>query len=105
MKAVRHHPRTPPCCFPLPLYTPSGYSTRLVQQTKPGQVSPPSVAPLGFLLVEVQGLALFNLSNNRQGSPAGGLTDIPAGCLKDVKGRFGIWGSCVCGRLPVDTSI
>lgn len=104
MKAVCHHPQTPSCCVPVPsplLLTIPPLSDKL--------------NPVEFLLhlwllclaypcSEVQGLALFNLRNNRQGSPAGGSTDFSAGCLKDVKGRFGMCVGCVCGRLPVTSS-
>ncbi len=97
---------------PLLLSTPSSASSHRppppsLLQTKPSRVSPQSVAPLlSFLLLEVQGLAPFNLRNNRQGSPAGGSTDFSAGCLEDVKGRFGMCGGYVCvyGGLPAASS-
>lgn len=70
---------TPPCCFPhLHLL----FHTSPPPFLKPSQVSPPSVAPLLSLLpLEVQQLALLNLRNNRQGSPAVGSTHFSAGCL------------------------
>lgn len=99
-------PSSPPnTLLLLPRPFPTSHHSPVVRQTKPSRVSPPSVAPLlSLLLLEVQGLALFNLRNNRQGSPAGGSTDFSAGCLKDVKGRFGMCVGCVCGRLPVASS-
>lgn len=110
VKAVRHHPQNnSPRCFPHfhPLLLTS--PPLLDRQTKPSLVSPAFGALLlSFLLLEVQGLALFNRRNNRQGSPAGGSTDFSAGCLKHVKRRLDMCSGCVCvrvcGRRPVASS-
>lgn len=72
-------PQNTPLLFSPPS---SAFSHQSPPFLKPSQVSPPSVAPLlSLLLLEVQQLALLNLRNNRQGSPAVGSTHFSAGCL------------------------
>lgn len=99
VKAVRHHPLK----HPLLLFLLSSTSSHQSATSRPTNETtssffrfPFAALLLSFLLLELQGLALFNLRNNRHGSPAGGSTDFSAGCLKHVKDRLDTCGSCVC---------